>query len=194
MTDGGGRNGAVGPVKQSIPSVLVVMGVSGSGKTTVGLLLANRLGWEYADADEFHPPENIAKMKSGQPLTDHDRWPWLRAVAQWIENKHTSKRHGIVACSGLKRRYREVLVGDLGDAVGFIYLEGSRELITERLSMRHNHFMPPSLLETQFEALEVPDPDEQEITVSIEADPIEIVRQVIERLELGAVARGAIGG
>lgn len=174
-----------------LPSTLVIMGVTGSGKTTIGSLLANRTGWEYEDADWFHPPENIAKMKQGQPLTDDDRWPWLHAIARWIKSNHTDNRHGIVACSGLKRAYREILVGDLGDAVRFIYLEGSRALIGERLSMRHNHFMPPSLLDSQFETLEVPEVDENVITISVDAHPRDIVVQILERLELGTVARRA---
>ena len=116
------------------PAVLVVMGVSGSGKTTVAALLAGRLGWEYADADDFHPPANIRKMHGGAPLDDADRWPWLAAMAAWIDATRTVGRHGVLACSALRRAYRAVLIGDRPD-VRLVYLQGDKPLITDRKSV-----------------------------------------------------------
>jgi gluconokinase len=172
------------------PAVLVVMGVSGCGKTTVGTLLAQTLQWEFGDADKFHPPANVAKMKEGIPLTDEDRWPWLRAIAGWIDKTRSAGRRGVVGCSALKRRYRDILIGARTD-VRLVYLKGSEELIARRMAMRHGHFMPPSLLASQFAALEEPGPDERPITVSIEPQPREIVAQILSRLETGADAEPA---
>ncbi|MEM9222514.1 MAG: gluconokinase, GntK/IdnK-type [Pseudomonadota bacterium] len=165
------------------PSVLVVIGVSGSGKTTVASILANRIGWQFEDADWFHPPENIAKMKSGTALTDEDRWPWLHAIAKWIKSNHERGHHGVVACSALKRVYRDLLVGDLGGFVRMIYLEGTPDLISERLCMRHGHFMPSTLLDSQFATLEPPTADEDPITVGIDQHPREIVSAIVSRLQ-----------
>jgi gluconokinase len=172
------------------PTVLVVMGVSGCGKTTVGTLLAQTLQWEFGDADKFHPPANVAKMKEGIPLTDEDRWPWLRAIAGWIDKTRSAGRRGVVGCSALKRRYRDILIGARTD-VRLVYLKGSEELIARRMAARHGHFMPPSLLASQFAALEEPGPDERPITVSIEPQPREIVAQILSRLETGADAEPA---
>jgi gluconokinase len=170
------------------PSVLIVMGVSGSGKTTIAGLLSNRLGWTCEDGDRFHPPANVAKMAAGIPLTDEDRWPWLLAIADWIDATRNSGRHGVIACSALKREYRAVLVGDRGDAVRLVFLKGDRELIKARLALREGHFMPPELLDSQFAALEPPGEDERPLTVSIDARPREIVDMIIHALEtdLGA--------
>jgi gluconokinase len=154
------------------------MGVSGSGKSTVGALLALRLGWEFQDADWFHPAANIDKMHSGIPLTDEDRAPWLEAIAAWIDETRRSGAHGVIACSALKRRYRNVLVGDRAD-VRLVYLRGDQTLIARRIATRHEHFMPPGLLRSQFEALEEPGPDENPITVPIEPEPREIVAQIL---------------
>jgi carbohydrate kinase (thermoresistant glucokinase family) len=134
---------------------VIVMGVSGSGKSTIGGLLASRLHWEFEDADWFHPASNIEKMHQGIPLTDEDRWPWLDAVAAWIDATRQSNRHGVIACSALKRRYRDVLVGDRYD-VRLVYLKGEEGLIARRIATRHEHYMPPKLLHSQFEALEEP--------------------------------------
>lgn len=166
------------------PSILVVMGVSGSGKTTVGRLLAETLQWEFGDADSFHPPANVAKMKAGIPLTDEDRWPWLRAIAAWIDKQRSAGACGVVGCSALKRRYRDILIGERKD-VRLVYLKGSEELIAHRMAARHGHFMPPSLLASQFAALEEPGPDERPLTVSIEPPPPEIVAQILSLLEAG---------
>jgi gluconokinase len=160
------------------PSVLVVMGVSGSGKTTVAALLAGRLRWDFEDADDLHPAANVAKMHAGIPLTDADRWPWLHAVAGWIDESRTAGRHGVVACSALKRSYRDIIIGDRPD-VQLVYLKGDRQLITARLACRHGHFMPAGLLASQFEALEEPTVDEHPIVVAIERRPKEIVDELL---------------
>src|SRR3954447_1646679 len=150
-----------------IEPVLVIMGVSGVGKSTVAGLLAGRLGWDLAEGDDLHPTANIAKMAAGHPLDDADRWPWLARVAEWIRVRTDNGRPGIVTSSALKRSYRDKL---RGPSVVFVYLAGSRELIARRLAARHGHFMPAALLDSQSAALEPPGPDEQAITVHI-TDP-----------------------
>ncbi len=167
-----------------LPSVAIVMGVSGCGKSTIGTLLAARLEWEFEDADWLHPAANVDKMHKGTPLTDEDRWPWLRAVAAWIDKTRRAGQHGVVACSALKRRYRDVLIGDRAD-VRLVYLKGSEELISRRIATRHEHFMPPGLLHSQFLALEEPGADEKAITVSVEPPPREIVTQILSALNAG---------
>lgn len=165
------------------PAVMIVMGVSGSGKSTVGALLALRLRWEFEDGDWFHPASNVDKMHSGNPLTDEDRWPWLDAIAAWIDKARRSGAHGVIACSALKRRYRDVLIGKRAD-VRLIYLKGNEPLIARRIATRQEHFMPRSLLHSQFEALEEPGPDENPIVVSIEPRPREIVARILSALNL----------
>jgi carbohydrate kinase (thermoresistant glucokinase family) len=164
------------------PAVIVVMGVSGSGKSTVGALLALRLQWEFEDADWFHPASNVEKMHSGIPLTDEDRRPWLAAVAAWIDKTRTAHQHGILACSALKRRYRDILIGDRTD-VRLVYLKGDETLIARRIATRHEHFMPRNLLHSQFEALEEPGSNEGPVIVSIEPGPREIVAQILSALK-----------
>lgn len=166
------------------PAVIVVMGVASSGKTSLGERLAERLGWPFRDADSFHPPENVAKMSSGTPLTDEDRKPWLAAIAAWIDELRTTGGNGIVTCSALKRAYREVIVGDRPD-VTLVYLRGSRELIGERMAARQHHFMPPALLDSQFATLEEPGADEKPLVVQVEASKEAIVAQVVWELRLG---------
>ena len=163
------------------PAVLVVMGVSGSGKTTVAALLAGRLGWEYGDADDFHSPANVRKMQGGTPLTDQDRVPWLSAMAAWIDATRVSGRHGVLACSALRRAYRTTLIGERPD-VRLVYLQGTHGLIGERQLARHNHFMPPSLLGSQFATLEEPGPEERPITVSVAPRPPYIVDAIVQAL------------
>ena len=158
------------------------MGVSGAGKSTIASMLALRLGWTYEDADWFHPPANIEKMHSGQPLTDDDRWPWLEAVAAWIDETRGAGRHGVIACSALKRAYRDVLIGERTD-VRLVYLEGDRDLIARRISLREeHHFMPTALLDSQLAALQEPGEDEHAIVISIDASPHDIVEAVVAKL------------
>jgi len=169
------------PTDRPAPSVLIVMGVSASGKSTIGERLAQRLQWPFEDGDNFHSASNIDKMHRGIPLTDEDRWPWLQAIAAWIDKTRSAGQHGVVACSTLKRRYRDVLIGDRAD-VRLVYLKGDETLIAQRIAHRHGHFMPGSLLHSQFETLEEPGPDENPITVSIDADPDRIVSDIISAL------------
>jgi gluconokinase len=166
-----------------MPCALVVMGVSGSGKSTIGEKLAQRLGWSFEDADKFHPPSNVAKMSAGQPLTDEDRWPWLQAIANEIDRVCEAGEHAVIACSALKRAYRDILVHGRKD-VRIIYLQGTQDLIASRLALRKGHFMPPGLLASQFGTLEPPDASENPVTVSIDA-PIEtIVDDIVRQLGL----------
>src|ERR1700732_3102528 len=135
------------------PCALVVMGVSGSGKSTIADKLVERLGWTYEDGDKFHPASNVAKMSAGHPLTDEDRWPWLQAIADEIDRISKAGGDVVIACSALKRAYRSVLVHGRDD-VRMVYLDGTRELIAARLAARKDHFMPPALLDSQFKTLE----------------------------------------
>ena len=186
------EEGALSPERAvpSLPSVVIVMGVSGSGKSTIGSLLAGRLQWEFEDGDWFHPAANVDKMHKGIALTDEDRGPWLRAIAVWIDRTRGAGQHGVIACSALKRRYRDILIGERRD-VRLVYLKGSEELIARRMAMRHGHFMPPSLLSSQFTALEEPRPDERPVIVSIEPPPREIVAQILSMLDIDVDAEPA---
>lgn len=153
------------------------MGVVGAGKTTVGQLLANKLGWQFADADDFHPKENVEKMRNGISLTDGDRDPWLAALRDAIDHWNTSGKNVILACSALKQSYRETLkVGD----VTFVYLKASRDLILSRLRSRHGHFATESILDTQFADLEEP---KHAIAVSAAPTPDAIVDEILTRLQ-----------
>lgn len=165
------------------PCALVVMGVSGSGKSTIAEKLAERLAWSYEDGDRFHPANNVAKMSAGQPLTDEDRWPWLQAISDEIDRVCREGEHAVIACSALKRAYRDVLVHGRND-VRIVYLSGSRQLIAERLARRKGHFMPPGLLASQFKTLEPPDRSENHVTVSIDASVNAIVDDIISQLGL----------
>src|SRR6185503_5339497 len=144
---------------------IVVMGVSGSGKTTVARLLAGRLGWRFAEADEFHSAANVAKMRGGVPLTDEDRAPWLAAIASYIDDAIASGKLAVVTCSALKRRYRDVIIGSR-PGVALVYLKGDYDTIAKRIAARPHHYMPVSLLKSQFEALEEPAGPEGAIVVS----------------------------
>jgi carbohydrate kinase (thermoresistant glucokinase family) len=154
------------------------MGVSGSGKSTVGVLLAGTLKWPYADADSFHSPAGVARMAAGHPLTDEDRAPWLQMIRAWLDERVKQGEPGIVTCSGLKRSYREVL---RRPEVTIVYLRGTRAQIEPRMIARQGHFFRPSMLESQFETLEEPAADENVITVSIDGTPAEIVEAIISR-------------
>jgi gluconokinase len=158
--------------------IIVLMGVTGSGKTTVGKLLAAKLGWSYYDADDFHSPANVEKMKRGIPLDDTDRKPWLESLRELIRDRVASGENGVLACSALKRTYRDGLV--LSDAVRLVYLQGSRELIRQRLSERQGHFMDPKLIDSQFEILEEP---EGELTIDVALPANEIVERIM--IDLG---------
>ena len=165
------------------PNVIVIMGVSGSGKSAVGLRLAERLCWPFADADDFHSPSNIAKMHGGAPLNDDDRAPWLRAVAAQIDVWRSRRGHGVLACSALKRAYRAEVIG-ARDNVRLIYLKGDQDLIKARLEHRRDHFMPANLLDSQFAALEEPAPEEHAITVSIDQSIDRTVEDILNRLNV----------
>jgi gluconokinase len=170
-------------VVDEIPCALVVMGVSGSGKTTIADALAKRLGWRFEDGDRFHPASNVAKMSAGKPLTDEDRWPWLQAIADDIDRICGKGERAVIACSALKRAYRNILVHGRSD-VRIVFLEGTEALIANRLAARKGHFMPAGLLASQFKALEPPTPDEQPVAVSIDATVETIVNDIIRQLGL----------
>lgn len=157
------------------------MGVSGCGKSTVGEMLGKRLDWPFRDGDGFHPPANVEKMRSGTPLTDEDRWPWLAAIAAWIAERRVAGEHGIIACSALRRIYRDALRDGHRD-LRFVHLTGSRALIAGRLGARKGHYMPSSLLDSQFATLEVPAADEDAIAVPVAAAPGTIVEEVLQSL------------
>jgi gluconokinase len=158
------------------------MGVSGSGKSTIGKPVAAQLGCPFRDADSFHPKANIDKMSRGEPLTDEDRWPWLDAIAAWIAGHRAAGTACVATCSALKRVYRDIVTDKQSADVRLVYLKGDFDLIEARLKARTGHFMPPELLRSQFAALEEPGADEHAITVSIDATPEEIAARVMEKL------------
>lgn len=158
------------------------MGVSGCGKTTVAAGVAQAEGWELLEGDSFHPPENVAKMASGTPLTDEDRWPWLRALAARIDELRAAGQSAVLACSALKRAYRDILIGDRPDVV-LVYLRGSHDLIYTRMKARQHHYMPVALLDSQFATLEEPGPDENPVVVDAGETPDEEVADVINALK-----------
>lgn len=160
---------------------IIVMGVSGSGKSTIAALLAARLGWEFLEGDELHPAANVEKMRAGTPLADEDRAPWLAQIARVLDQRIRSGNPLVVTCSALRRRYRDVLRRD--DLV-FVHLVGSREKIAERLAARLNHFMPTTLLDSQFEALEALGEDEFHVTIDLGRAPEEEIAEVLGRLGL----------
>lgn len=164
----------------SIPSRIVLMGVAGCGKSAVGAVLAARLGATYLDGDDLHPPENIAKMSRGEPLTDDDRWPWLTLIGQKLAEPVGIL---ILGCSALKRRYRDHIREEAGVPVIFVHLSGTKNLITERMAARAGHFMPTSLIASQFAALEPPAADENAITVDIDNSLEAIVAAIAAKLE-----------
>jgi gluconokinase len=161
--------------------IVIIAGVSGSGKTTVGILLADRLGWRFADADDFHPAGNVAKMRAGIPLTDADRGPWLRAITAWMDERIARGEDAVVGCSALKRAYRDRLLADRPEA-RMVFLAPDREVLARRLAARHGHFFPEQLLGTQLDALEPPGPDERVLTVVPSDDPAATVTSIIALL------------
>jgi ribose 5-phosphate isomerase A len=163
------------------PPILVIMGVSGAGKTTVARALAARLGWPFEEGDSLHPEANVAKMHAGIALTDADRQPWLEAVAAWIDDQRAKRQPGIITCSALKRSYRQVIIGNRAE-VRLVYLRGGRDLIAGRLAGRHNHFMPASLLQSQMDTLEQPDPDEDPLTVDVGPPADQVAEEIIRLL------------
>ena len=173
------------------PCALIVMGVSGSGKSTIAEKLAERLGWRYEDGDKFHPASNVAKMSAGHPLTDEDRWPWLQAIAAEIDRLCLAGEHAVIACSALKRAYRDILVHGRND-VRIVYLDGTQQLIADRLAKRQGHFMPPDLLPSQFRTLEPPGSDENPVTVSIDASVEAIVDDIVHQLGIPPAGSAAI--
>jgi gluconokinase len=165
------------------------MGVSGSGKSTTGERLALELGWPFRDADSFHPAANVAKMSAGIPLSDDDRWPWLAAIAAWIDEGRGNHEPRVVSCSALKRAYRRVLLDGRPD-VRLVFLKGDIELIAARMGRRTGHFMPPSLLASQFDALELPSADEWPIIVPIELSPRRIIEHICTNMALAGPWKG----
>jgi len=162
-------------------TIAIVMGVSGSGKTTVAAMLAGTLGVAFLEGDELHPRANVEKMRSGTPLTDEDRWPWLRAIAARIDQWRAEGKAGVFTCSALKRDYRDVLMGDRPE-VRLVYLKGSHRLIHERMAARHEHFMPVGLLDSQFATLQEPGPDERPVVVDVGGTPEQIVAEILRQL------------
>jgi gluconokinase len=168
--------------------ILIVAGVAGSGKTTVGALLAARLHWPFADGDSFHPAANIAKMEAGIPLTDEDRRPWLQAIAAWMDERIARGESDVLACSALKRAYRDELLDGRPEA-RMIFLGVDRDEVARHLAARHGHFFPAQLLNTQFDALEPPQPDETGVTVVPLADnPADTVAAIIAIVRPGEAA------
>jgi ribose 5-phosphate isomerase A len=168
------------------PAILVLMGVSGAGKSTVARELAARLGWSFEEGDALHPAANVAKMQAGIPLTDADRQPWLKRVAAWIDDQRAKKQSGIITCSTLKRSYRQIIIGDRPE-VRLIYLRGGRDLIAQRLAGRDGHFMPASLLQSQIDTLEEPQPDEDPLTVDVGAPAGQVADEIIRILGASAL-------
>ncbi len=162
-------------------TTLVVMGVTGSGKSTVARQLVEHLGWPLAEGDDFHPPANVAKMHSGHPLDDNDRWPWLRSIAGWIGEQEAAGKDAIVACSALKRSYRDVL-GKGHPSVWFVLVDVPAGALAQRLAHRADHFMPSSLLDSQLATLEPLASDEPGVTIRGDGAPDEVAREVLDAL------------
>ena len=156
--------------------VIIIFGVSGAGKTTIGKLLARDLRWRFIEADDFHPAANIEKMRSGHPLTDDDRWPWLEQLRQQIERSLSARENAVLACSALKRAYRDRL--HVSDEIKFVFLRGDHALVEKQLRSRHGHFMNAALLQSQFHDLEEPESDENVQTVDLGRKPQELVDEI----------------
>jgi gluconokinase len=164
------------------PVIAVVMGVSGSGKTTVSALLSAALGCQFQEGDDLHPAENVEKMHGGTPLTDGDRMPWLHKIAEEIDGWRARGESGVLTCSALKRSYRDIIIGGRPD-VTLVYLKGSYDLIRRRMAVRHEHFMPLALLDSQLATLQEPMPDEHPIIVDVGGRPAEIAAEIVHQLE-----------
>jgi gluconokinase len=163
--------------------ILIVAGVSGSGKTTVGTMLADKLGWPFADGDSFHPAANLAKMAAGVPLTDDDRWPWLAAIGAWMDQLSSNGGSGVLACSALKLAYRQDLLEGRPPA-RMVFLDAGHDTDARRLAARRGHFFPARLLDSQFDILEPPRPDEDVLVLTARATPDELVAEIISGLGL----------
>ena len=163
------------------PMVLVLMGVSGSGKSTVALELHSVLGWPFQEGDDLHPPSNVEKMRSGHPLNDTDRMPWLQAVARWIDERLSAHEPGIITCSNLKRVYRQITIGSR-QGVRLVFLKNDEHVIRERIVQRQHRYMPPTLLRSQFETLEEPGEDEHPVVVTVRGSIAETVTELLQRL------------
>ena len=162
--------------------IVIVFGVSGAGKSTAGELLARELGWHFFEADDFHPPTNIEKMRSGRPLNDEDRWPWLERLRERIERSLAAGENAVLACSALKRAYRDCL--RVNDKVKFVFLRGDHALVDKQLRSRHGHFMNPDLLQSQFDELEEPKWEKDVITIELGRPPQGIVEAIEAKLHL----------
>lgn len=173
------------PIDLPSPVVLVMMGVSGAGKSTVGKLLAERLGWTFEEGDQLHPLANVEKMAAGIPLTDEDRWPWLARIADWIDGQLDTGSNGVITCSALKHSYR-ALINRRGTGVEFVYLAVGRSELEERVSHREDHFMPASLLQSQLETLEPPTETEPAIRVDAAPDATLVVDRLLRDLGLAS--------
>jgi gluconokinase len=173
--------------------IVVMAGVAGSGKTTVGQLLAHRLGWVFADGDEFHPPANVAKMHAGIPLTDADRWPWLQIIVAWMDARAQAGQSAVVACSALKRRYRELLLS-ANPAVRMVFLVIPHDADEARLGTRSGHFFPKQLLDSQFADLEMPAPPEPVLIVPATGTADETAEEIVRLLGLSADPEVIPGG
>jgi carbohydrate kinase (thermoresistant glucokinase family) len=178
--------------KQVAKTVLLLMGVSGSGKSTVALELQRLLDWPFKEGDDLHPATNVEKMRSGHPLNDEDRQPWLEAVARWIDERVVAGEPGIITCSNLKRAYRRITVGDR-TGVTLVYLQGDERLIAARISQRKHRYMPASLLHSQFEALEEPTEDEHPVVVPVLRSIAETVTDLLRKVA-AAQAHGGTAG
>ena len=161
--------------------IIIVMGVSSSGKSTVGQAIARRLHVPFLDGDGYHPEANVEKMRAGIPLNDEDRWPWLERLARALHEAAERKGASVGACSALKRAYRDFLAQQAGEPITFVYLDGSREIIGERMARRHHEYMPTSLLDSQFATLEVPDPATENVLVVPVTDSIEKITQTVTK-------------
>lgn len=165
---------------KNIPRLIIVMGVCGSGKSTIAKQLAEAMGASYLDADDYHPTANVAKMSRGEALNDGDRWPWLKSFAQAMAGQPD---YCVGACSALKKAYRTCLTNEANEAVLFVYLDGSKELLMQRMSARTEHFMPTTLLDSQLATLEIPDADEYAIAVDIRGTPQQIITLIQQHIQ-----------